>query len=782
MQPQQRPEIPPHIQESVERWWADTDHLVQRRNALFEFREANKALFPARFNPNDPRRGQVPHELRSGRDTRRVQTPLIYRGTIQITAMSVPDDLDFSWDLKPQAKPPLPVEVLMMGMQAQSHLDVNLRPFAETLTIVQRELLREAEWIKKLRAWVQDSDTYPAAVLKIVFRRDFSTQTLSQSPLDRDATDALANAQALLTAWANREFDENDARYQHMLQAITALQSQARILRWYGLDIQLISLDSFGILEDVSDQVNVYEAGAMFQDALLTGEEILKRYPYREENGETFGVLREELESCIPWNADHVSTDPNARNRISRNRQMTAPAVSASGGTHMNADSDSLRRRYLVREIWCKRDRTVYTLIRGLHHFVDRYIPQKRNHRWYPFYFLAPNRVPGELYGASSVELKRDIQARIHRKRTDEEKARWLALPRGIYNRAAGTDEKEMVKLQDIQPGELRGINFGTLQQKIDDLVQWWSYEYNPESFNTVKDEQDLDLMGSLPVQALGQTGSANFATEVSVAATGSQIAAQFRKSIIREAIDDLLTRVAQELIQELTLEEVQRIAGPHAVWPVIYDEMEALQILQQEQAVAMQAVAMQVLQMVQEEMLVTGVPPHPDAVRQRLEAAAAPLWQSAMIQKYGAIEPTTRESLFQRLKVEVKSSFSGRIDRQQSLQMFAMLAESCMQIGQVAANLGQPFNLRPILLYHADLVGGQKIVEEAFPIMVMSPGMTLPPAAGGPPQAGPGSAASRAPAPHGPEQPENQAVHGQEVVGPKQAANALLQATAMAG
>lgn len=714
--PKQRPEVAGSIVADVKEWFNKTDNLTQRKNALWEYREANKSLFPARFNPKDPRRGQTPVELQSGKDTRRVQTPYIYRGTLQITAMSVPEDLDFAWDAKEQVKPP--TSDPMMGQPAVAS-DPALTAFGSTLRITQKSLLEEVKWITKLQAWVQDSDTYPIAVLKNTFRREYTTTTLSPQTPDKDESDGAAAVTQLLEAWARKEFDDQDARYQQMMQGIRALREKARISRWYGNDLQLIPMDAFGVLEDATDIVNVYDASAMFHDALLTGDQILDRFKYRvDEDGTTYGVLPDELTQAQPWDTINSSTDPNARNRASRNRQLTTPNATAMNATSTTGATgvEPRKRQYVVREIWSKKDRTVYVLIRGLDHYVDKYIPQKRSEQWYPFYLLAPNRVPTEIYGASSVELKRDIQARMHRKRSDEEKARWLSLPRGIYNRAAGVDEKEMVKLQDVLPGHLRGINFGTTQQKIDDMVQWWKYDYNPESFNTMKDEQDLDLMGSLPVQAMGQTGSANFATEVSVAASGSAIATQFRKNMIKRAIDNFLMCNAEELLQELSPEEVSRIAGPFSVWPQVFDEAEAQQIVEDAQARAMDVAAKSVMLEVQNEVMQTGVIPPQQAILQKIQTLATPIWQTEMVQTYGTPEPMSRETLFRRLKVEVKSSFNSKLDKQQNLQMLGLLAEAVGKLAQGLVPLGVPFNPRPVILHHAELIGGTQVVDEAFP------------------------------------------------------------------
>jgi hypothetical protein len=776
-EPEERPEVPEATKKAVAAWREKLADLPQRTAALKEFHEANKSLFPARFNLADPFQGQVPQELQVGADTRRVQTPVIYRGTLQIKAMSVPEDLDFTWQAKEQVKPP--TQDPMLGQPAVAG-DPGVIGFGDTIRIVQRELLGEARWIEKLQAWVQDSDTYPTAILKASFRRDYESASLNPNCPDKDETDGTAAVLSLVQQFAAGEFTKDDAKFAQLQQGMAALSSKARISRWFGLDIQLLALDAWGVMEDVTDLVNIYDTSAMFHVGLFTGEEILKRWPYREEGEgedmETYGVLASELEKLTP--ADEVDEDTNRTNNgRSRNKRKSTRRMPGNAAAGDSKSEDRKKLKYRVREIECKRDRTVYVLIDGLDHYVDKFVPQKRSEQWYSYYILSPNRVPGELHGASSVELKRDIQARMHRKRTDEEKARFLHLPRGIYNRSAGVEEKEMLKLSDILPGQIRGINFGTTAQKIDDLVHWLSFAYDPESFSTMKDEQDLDLMGSLPVQAMGQTGSANFATEVNVAANGSAIANNDRRATIQRAIDNFLASTAEVLLQELTVEEVQLIGGPFVVWPTIYDEAEAAAILQEAQQRAMQVATQTVLIQVQQEVMATGVAPDPQAVLAKVQAAAVPIWQSEMMQKYGGIEPMTRSALFQRLKVEVKSSFNSKLDKQQNLQLLSVLAEALMQMGQSAQTNGVPFNPRPIMLHHASLLGGTKIADEAFPaISPMEIAKHLAQQALAQAAAGPNGAPGGAPAP-GAETPGNQGPEAAAVDPAQQARNGAASA-----
>ncbi len=710
-----RPEIPERTRAQVAQWWYDTDNLSQRANALFEFREANKTLFPARFDITDPLRGRIQMERKAGRDKRRVNIPRIFRDTMQTTAMTVPDDIDFTFQPVAQAEPPsdplLPTTNTINPVTGQ---------FGKTLTIVERALLDEANFVEKFQAWVQDSSTYPMAVLKYCFRRDFNTTYLKQTPPDKDTSDAAARLEALVGEYANKSFGVDDARFQQMLDLVKSLQSNTRLTRWFGLDLQLLPLDSFGISEDVVDIVNVYDSRFMFQDVLKTGEELLTAFPYTgevDENGNSFGLTEAEVSTATAWNQDNSSTDAyGAQSRGRNNSNNAAPRAStiASSKTSSTAKMDPKKQKYLVREIWCKQERTVYTFVRGVDHCVNKRIPQKTSERWYPFAILAPNRVPTELYAASDLELKRDVQDRYNRKRSDEEKARWLSMDRLIYNTQL-LDGKEAVRLADIPPGHAVGINLGSTNVKIQDAIMPFAYTFNPEAFDTSKDERDMDLLGALPVQALGQTGVANYAAEVETAVQGAAVAVKQRQGSVRRAAEGLLSSLAEVLLQEVTPEEARLIAGPFAFWPVVYDENEAASIMDAARNAALQQVAPQVMGEVAQNTLL-GMPVDPQQIQQSLERLAAPLWQAAIAQQYGSTEIPTRESIYRRLSVKVRSTLLSTLDRQSRIQSITLLSQALAQMTTAAQLAGVPFNPRGMLKKAAMLLDENEDFDEMFP------------------------------------------------------------------
>jgi hypothetical protein len=223
-------------------------------------------------------------------------------------------------------------------------------------------------------------------------------------------------------------------------------------------------------------------------------------------------------------------------------------------------------------------------------------------------------------------------------------------------------------------------------------------------------------------VQALGATGTANYAAEVQVASQGAAVAVRDRQAYYRRWIERILTATAQMLLQALTPDEVRLIAGPFAFWPTVYGDDEADQIMAEIRARAEETAMPQVLPLLMAQMQATGLPPTPEDISALLAQTVAPIVNAEMQARFGGPEPVTRASMFARLRVKVRSVFASTMERQGQIQQFGMLAESCMQMGQAAQGTGTPFTMRPIVKRHADLIGGHDVVDEAFP--AVAPGM----------------------------------------------------------
>lgn len=724
--PTTRPEVPQDLRANVTRWFERTDNLKQRETAKHFYNEAHKAMFPAAFNPNNPARGMQQAEAVTGEDTRRVEIPRLFRDGLQSAAMSVPDDLTFKFVPSPVVEPPpeLSEMAAQMGLLptapgAASVIgnDPMVAHYGRSMTCIENALVAEANFIPKMQAWVQDSGYFPASIIKFNFRRDYTTMPASANTADRDSTDGMARMQALISMYAAKQFSADSAEMRELKNLMSSLAGKARTKRYYGIEINLVPMDSFGMSEDGMDLVDIYDAAFMFEDCVMTGNDLLAHFPYTVgQNGETFGILPDELGSCTPYTATDGATFRNGSDRLTSGRMRNTPTVRQPSNLSMKDGTDPRASKYFVRTIYSKQDRTIYTLVRGLNHYIKVEIPTKTCARWYQFGIIAPNRIPTEVYQAADLRLKMDIMRRINRKRSDEEKARWLAIERYIYNTAGDMDAKEVVKIGDIPPGHFKGINFGSPTAKPSDNIFPVAHKFDPAAYDTSKDERDLDMMGAMPAQALGATNGAGFATEANIAAQGSSIMSHHRQKCVQREIDGFLTAIGEVIAQELTAEEARAIGGAYTFFPEVYGDGEVEQILQQAKEAAAGQVYQQVLDSAIMQAQTTGVPPDERAIQAQLDALVAPIVQAQMLETYGMPEPVSRESLHRRMRIQIKSSFNANLEKQNNILMFQQLAGALLQMSQTAQLAGVPFDIRPILREMATLVGGSSVIDEAFP------------------------------------------------------------------
>ena len=692
-----RPEVPAKLREFADKWWKTTKDLPDRDAAVCAATESQKTLFPAWFDRTDRHRGNIPSEIRSRKDDRRVRVQIAYRNVLQTVAMTVPDDHDIRWRPLPQV--------------GSENIDLpTLKPhvqLADTLTCLVKHYVGEANFQETVQAWVQDAAQYRLSILKVVFDRDFAKDSVRAHGENKDQQDNLARLRVLVEGFAFKNFDENSAEFSEMESLKVNLGIESELKMWAGIRAEVVPIDSFGFDPAVRGLENIYQASWMYHDVMLSKDEILAKFPYTPDpvdQTKWTGVHQDDL------------TD-GKKNSSLTGFNWTSTGSSLGKGPTPNADSKSESDRFKVREVWVRSLNEVVTLIEGVEYPVSRWTPTASPSQWYPFRLLRMNRVTGQVYGYSDVELMSEIQHRINRKRSDEEKARWLHLPRGIYN-TQGIDQTEIGKMRDHVPGEWKGINLGGAKS-IKEVLEYHQSDFTPASFDTQKDEVDMSMMAGLPAQMLGTTGQAKFSSEVQTASQGAAVNAGARASIIRRSLEGTYDLIAELLLQNLTGEEVVSVAGPLAFWPKVHSMVEANQLKKNVEEQSKQEIQQQVMMQTMQ-----GVPV-PDAVT--LEIAVKNLIAQKNISTFGWPEPVSREVIFSRLSCSVTVALNTQADRQQRINGIQSLSSSIQMLAQAAMSAGKVLNLKPLLksvqpIFGADIDLVDMFQDPPMPMQVGGP------------------------------------------------------------
>jgi len=738
-----RPTIPAKVRGFVDKWWEKTANCPDQDAAVRASRESLKTLFPSEFDRSDRYRGTIPFELRTRRDDRRVRTNLVYRNVLQTVAMTVPDDHQFRWDIIPF--------VSQTGDPVPAPADDPSKRLATTMVPVVRQYTKESNFQEVVEGWVQDACQYRLSVIKVTFDRDYVDDTIRMHAEGKDQQENVQDLRVLVEDYRRNVFTKDDSQYKEMTDLMESIGISDEIKLWAGLRTELVPIDCFRFDPCIRGYEQIYDASWMAHDVMMSLEEARAKFPYKvikDDNGD----------DTTDWTGVH----PDDLNLAYNNLRSTggAPNPSYYGtslekgkGPSPRPDSPAESQRVMVREVWAKKLGRVFTLIDGVPYPVASWVPERTPSQWYPFRVMRLNRVTGQVYGYSDVELQAEIQHRINRKRSDEEKARWLSLPRGIYN-TQGIDQTEINKMRDHNPGEWKGLNLGAAKS-IKEVMEFQQFQFDPSSFDTSNDTVEMNKMASLPSQMMGSTGdNVKYSSEVSAAMQGAAISSNARGTTIRKALEGTYDMIAEILLQELEPTEVQLVAGPESFWPHIYSEADATamheqivaqvtqEVAQQEQAQQAQAqlMAQQAAQMGMPSA--PYVPPDDVTHDQMIGAAVA----GQCLQKFGWPEPISRETLFRRLHCKVTVALNTQADRAQRVQAMQTLGATLQMMAQAAGTMSQAmaptgsivvFDPKPLIRAAKNMFNADEEVEDMFKIVQLPP--MLPPGGPGAPQGQPG-------------------------------------------
>jgi hypothetical protein len=669
-----RPTVPPRIRARVEQLWRETNNVPDFSNAVTAFRECQKAMFPQWFDRTDAYKGMQPQEMQTREQNRKVRINLCYQNVKQTVAMLVPEDHSVEWKPIPE-------------IGKKNEVNPADERFAETL---QAEVLRHCEeirWQDIIQGYAQDAVSFRIACLKVTYDANFLGSPVSATQEDPDSQQNVQRLRVLVEDFTRRVFTEESARFEEMNELKDSLGIEGELETWAGIAAETIPLDCVRWDPAVRDLDRIHRARWISHDVMMSGDELRAKFPYKDNGDGTWeGIHPEDIDKlAIGQGQNKVFGDSWwASNQSS---------VNASASTTTAGQSDAPAKRYLVREVWIRSDGCVQTLVESLEYPAAKWSPVRTPACWYPFRFFRFNRIQGTVYGISDVELQKDIQNRINSKKSDEEKARWLSLVRWAYDTQL-VDEQEAIKLKDINPGELRGIN--AQGQKLSDVIMELAMRYDPASFDTTRDEQDMRQMASVPEQMQGVTGRATFATEVNAAVQGAAISSNSRMASFRREMEATYQMMAELLCQELTPEQVKQDCGAGAFWPTIYSEDDGKKLYAQIEQMVDAELAQQT-EAAQFQAAAVGQPymqPNPDEASSARQAAIA----EKCMESFGAPEPMTREALFRRFRCKVTVSINAQADSAQQGQSLLQLFQA-IQAGATAAQAaGMSFDPAPLL------------------------------------------------------------------------------------
>ena len=659
--------------------WKETDKPTNWEAAVKAAEYCQQTLFPSWYDIKDPGKGRMHSPLRRREDDRRVRIPMAFMNLQQAVAMLVPEGTESVWSAEEQVRK---AEDMHSSIAANPTIDA----FAQTMGIVLEEYQEEQQYGNVRKMWVRDALAFPIAWLKVYFSRSWKDSPVGRADSD-DEQSNVARIADISQRILDGDIHPGDPEYLDLQKLVEGIGGKSELTLNQELVIERLEIEDVVIPDSVKSPDAILRSPWIAQNIWMAISELRQRYPYVDNGDGTWtGIHPDDMASLV----GDPSNSIGSADRVKRNPHAVLADQSQKGED----------KQVRVREVHSRENNSICVLVDGLSYPAHEWTPKRTPGQWYMFMPLVLNDVPRSAFGISDTELCAETQHRMNRKMSDGEKARWLSLRRYVRDTSTG-DPKDSMNLMNIPPGSVGGMNLGG--QGLEKTLFPVETPYNPAAFDISQDEKFGRMATRLPEQALGATGggSADFSSEVDVAAQGATIAVRDRQQTIKMALGRFDRLCAEILLQELCWQDAADIAGPNAVWPHVYSEQEAKALHEGILAEVRQQIAPQVIQAYQTNpALLVG---QDEASRtweimEAIDRACMPEVEKMCMGRFGVPEPLSREALFKRLRIEVHASTNADMDRKQRNQDLNNGLTAIAQLKLAFSQSGTPLEVRPLV------------------------------------------------------------------------------------
>lgn len=435
------------------------------------------------------------------------------------------------------------IQDFQQGMQARE----NVKRIGKTLEILFEYFTKEqtpVDFKTSMKQLVRRAKTTSVGYIEIGFQREFGENESVAQGL-ADFTEQVRHTQLLIEKLQEEgrgdsaETEDHLARKAELEASIRSMEEQREVLIREGLVFDFPM--STRVIPDSATQQLVGFVGARWItiESMYSPDDVRKIFKVDLKKGEYTG------------HADNGKED--------------------EGGTSSKKSGGELESTEKFARVWKHYDRasgSVYYLCDGYKRYLrppappDVYVEE-----FWPVYALTFNAVEdeNELFPPSDVELMEDMQKEYNDARQGKREHRQAARPRFI-TKAGMIDDESKRTLSLIKPFEMAELN--TDEEDIRKVLAAVPVPgVDPNLYDTNEIMSDIQL-------TIGAQ-EANFGAVSKATATESSIAEGSRVAGVDSHVDDLdafLIRIAgasgQIMLREMSLEMVQEIAGPGAVWP----------------------------------------------------------------------------------------------------------------------------------------------------------------------------------------------------------------------
>lgn len=406
-----------------------------------------------------------------------------------------------------------------------------VKRFGKTLEIVLRRLMViDAHLKKRAKSTVRSAMTTGIGWIKVQYQRDYGSDPIIQNRI-ADVQDNLKRLQ-YLTKEVESDKGDQEANKAELEQQLRALQERVEVIVSEGVVIDRILTEDLFILDESIRDFDAYPQSRAISHRVWFS---------KEAYAETFGHEAPMSATIFKHPKDDDSSN-----------------------------SDGQPQHFVaVHEIWDRISQTIYTKCEGATQWSrEPYQPQKLGQRWYPFFALGFNPIDGQFEPLSDVELLKELQDEYNTTRTNFAQHRKENLP-GMVVRAGGSlDEGDIDKIVKRKINEVVVIGGDSNIPLSNELIEIKGVPIDPAVYETSPIRNDMDMVVGMSDASRSNIMKPKTLGEAEIMREGMMSRTTERQDAVEDVLQEVAQYCAEICLQELTLPQVQRIAGVGASWP----------------------------------------------------------------------------------------------------------------------------------------------------------------------------------------------------------------------
>lgn len=419
-----------------------------------------------------------------------------------------------------------------------THTNRNLKLLCKTIATVTNRQMVAAGLKTRMKSAVRSALTCSFGINKVTYQRDRKEDPIIRSRID-DTQDNIDRVEALIMQLEDPTArSEQEVIKAELHQTLAALNEKVEVVAAEGLTIDRVLTEHLLIDPSVTEFWDYPQADYLIQ-----------LIPTKKSQAE--GEYRMKLGKAKTYSDAAAATGKESGKVFS--------------GADKVDDSDCM---ICICEIWDKRSQRVYTMAEGCDFFLrEPYSPPRVGKRWYPFFLLPFQTVDGTFIGPSLVDLLERLQQEHNDTRDKENAHRDLIKPGWIAG--STVSEKTIKRYEDSTLGEITIVD--SEGKPITGMIMPKQHPpIDPQVYDTSKVRFDWEQVSGMQDAARSTVVSPKTATEASI----MNQSLSGRVSEMRDQSEDVLTDMyqygAEIALQELTVQQVEKIMGEHKMGQIL--------------------------------------------------------------------------------------------------------------------------------------------------------------------------------------------------------------------